>query len=178
MLKATEAAKFLIYLMQGEENDLTKTKLNKLLYYAQGHALESTGKPLFDDKIEAWKYGPVIPSVYHKYKDNAILTCDNNNFDFSKYSDEEQAIMIDVAREFGKYSASELTNMTHQSDTPWTKAYKEGSRSVEIPKEDIEAYFLKHPIKPFEVDLSKMEEIGYRDGEGHYVIPVEYEWEY
>lgn len=176
MLRAADVARFFIYLMQGDENDLTNTKLNKLLYYAQGHALEHNGSPLFADKIEAWQYGPVVPSVYHKYKDSAILTC-NADFDFSKYGDEDQAIMIDVAREFGKYSASELTNMTHMPDTPWSKAYKEGSRSVEIPREDIKEYFLKHPIKPFEIDTSKMEEIGYRDNEGHYVIPKGYEWE-
>jgi uncharacterized phage-associated protein len=176
MLRAVDAAKFFIYLMQGDENDLTNTKLNKLLYYAQGHSLEHNGNPLFADKIEAWQYGPVVPNVYHKYKNDDILTCDDSSLDLSKYSDEDQVIMIDVARELGKYSASELTNMTHRPGTPWTKFYDQDSRHVEIPKEELKAYFKKHPVKPFEVDFSGMEEAGYRDEEGHYVIKKGYEW--
>ena len=27
-----------------------------------------TGKKLFDDPICAWKHGPVVPDVYHEYK--------------------------------------------------------------------------------------------------------------
>ncbi len=39
-------------------------KLHKLLYYAAGWHLGFTGEPLFDEDIEAWQYGPVVPSIY------------------------------------------------------------------------------------------------------------------
>ena len=47
---------------------ITPLKLQKLLYYIQGMALYIFDKPAFTDKIYAWAYGPVVDSVYQKYK--------------------------------------------------------------------------------------------------------------
>ena len=43
---------------------MTAMRLHKLLYYCQGWHLAWYGRPLFADRIEAWKYGPVVPAVY------------------------------------------------------------------------------------------------------------------
>ena len=51
MLKATDVADFFVYLMQEEENELTNLKLNKLVYFAQGHSLKKYNRPLFNDNI-------------------------------------------------------------------------------------------------------------------------------
>ena len=55
------------FLAWGEHNDapLSNLKLQKLLYYAQGHYLGDHAKPLFEDEIEAWVHGPVVRSIYH-----------------------------------------------------------------------------------------------------------------
>ena len=42
---------------------ISNLKLQKLLYYAQGTFLAVTGFPLFDDAIEAWTHGPVVPAA-------------------------------------------------------------------------------------------------------------------
>lgn len=44
-------------------------KLQKLLYLAQGFSYAFNDKPLFDDDIEAWVHGPVVPIVYNEYKE-------------------------------------------------------------------------------------------------------------
>lgn len=46
----------------GEEL-MTNMKLQKMLYYQQGLHLAYFGTPLFDEDLEAWMYGPVVPSV-------------------------------------------------------------------------------------------------------------------
>ena len=43
-------------------------KIQKLAYYAHGFFLALYDKPLLDDRVEAWKWGPVIPSLYHEFK--------------------------------------------------------------------------------------------------------------
>lgn len=43
---------------------LTPQKLMKLCYIAHGCHLAIGGEPLFDDRIEAWRYGPIIPALY------------------------------------------------------------------------------------------------------------------
>ena len=43
----------------------------KRVYIAHGFSLAINKESLLDkrfDKVEAWKYGPVIPSVYHSFK--------------------------------------------------------------------------------------------------------------
>lgn len=43
-------------------------KLQKILYYLQALFLLEKEAPLFNESIEKWQYGPVIPEVYHRFK--------------------------------------------------------------------------------------------------------------
>jgi len=53
--------------------------LQKLLYYSQAtHLVMRDRKPLFDDEIEAWDIGPVVPSVYNKYKHHGFDVIPSN----------------------------------------------------------------------------------------------------
>lgn len=67
-MTAIAVANYLLYIMGEAFDDLTNMKLNKLLYFAQGHYLQRYGKPLFDNAVEAWDHGPVVPEVYTAYK--------------------------------------------------------------------------------------------------------------
>ena len=49
---------------QNAGDTISNMKLQKLVYYAQGFALAITGKPLFQEDIEAWEHGPVAPALY------------------------------------------------------------------------------------------------------------------
>ncbi|MDR1041744.1 MAG: DUF4065 domain-containing protein [Deltaproteobacteria bacterium] len=61
---AIAVANWFIERNRKESGDLTHLKLQKLLYFAQGWHLAYYDVPLFEDPIEAWKYGPVVRSVY------------------------------------------------------------------------------------------------------------------
>ena len=56
------------FLDLASEDKITNLKLVKLCYIAQGLSLALLDKPLFSEPIEAWQYGPVVPSVYHEFK--------------------------------------------------------------------------------------------------------------
>lgn len=66
--KSREIADYIILYFQEHGEPLTNLKLQKLLYYAKGWYLALYDKPLFNDKIEAWVHGPVVPSIYHAFK--------------------------------------------------------------------------------------------------------------
>lgn len=101
-------------------------KLQKLLYFAQAASLALTGKKLFEEEIQAWKFGPVIASVYHAYKDAGNTPLIKSTGEFESITDEEAQKMIRGVWElFDKYSASELVEITH-NHTPWKESYKEG----------------------------------------------------
>ncbi len=178
MLKATDVADFFVYLMQEEENELTNLKLNKLVYFAQGHSLKRYGRPLFSDDIQAWKHGPVVADVYHKFKDcqRHPITEVPPTFGLSKYSEDEKTLLVDVAREYGRFTGQALRNMTHQADTPWSRVYDPEKKSTVIRTSDIREYFDKQPgIELGEIDFPDDAFIGYRDSDGYLVLPSEYD---
>lgn len=49
---------------------LSPLKIQKLIYLIAGVYLAHYNKSLFNEHFEAWNYGPIIPSVYHKLKIN------------------------------------------------------------------------------------------------------------
>ena len=99
MIKAIDIANFFIDLSNSLEEELmTNLKVNKLVYLAQAWSLVRLGKPLFCENIQAWQYGPVIPSVYNTFK-----VCGANNIEnvFGEYnqkifSPEELDLLIDI----------------------------------------------------------------------------------
>ena len=143
---ASDIAKWFLYYnnLQMEEADadpITNLKLQKLLYYAQGCYLALKGTPLFDDDIEAWEHGPVVPSVYQEYKGdkgNGIPYRGDYDVDIDP---EDEAVLIEVYEIFGKYSAWGLRNMTH-SETPWLST----ERNQVIGKDVIKEYFQENYI--------------------------------
>lgn len=54
--------------LEGGPKALSHLALQILLYYAQGWSLCVEGRALFDDGIEAWTSGPVVPSVHEALK--------------------------------------------------------------------------------------------------------------
>jgi len=144
LYKANEVAKYLIYLSSknviGDHNEregITNLKLQKILYLAQAYFLSKFDKPLFDDQIEAWTYGPVIPTIYHLYK-----LCGNTPIidieDKSKISQEDKIILDKVWDSFGGYSSRKLVDITH-SHAPWKEAY--ATQTKIISNSAIKAYY-------------------------------------
>lgn len=46
---------------------ITPMKLQRILYFVASEYAKQTGKNLFDEQFQAWKYGPVLVSVYTKF---------------------------------------------------------------------------------------------------------------
>lgn len=120
-----------------EREGITNLKLQKILYFAQAYYLAKLGKPLFSDVIEAWEYGPVVPSVYHqlKHRGNRVLICEKDQSDISE---EDKKILANIWETFGGYSASRLVDISH-AHSPWKDAY--ASSKKEISHKSMEEYY-------------------------------------
>lgn len=122
-LNVFEVVEFLVRFFEKKMDNITPMKLQKLLYYAQGIAFGRYGKRLFDETFLAWEHGPVVRSVYEKYKPvggNPILV--DRDLDISKI--EKNEIALNVLKEtislYGIYSAWSLRNKTH-NEAPWVE---------------------------------------------------------
>jgi len=111
-------------------------KINKLLYISFGFYGAEHKKYLFNDFIEAWKYGPVIPNVYTAWH-KGILNF-SNPITITK---EQQKVVDQVLSLYGKKAPFLLVELTHQKNTPWSNAYIKGQKNTEIPKDDIIKYY-------------------------------------
>ena len=161
MANVEDVAQIIINYMNAEEEPyITNLMLNKLLYFAQGHCLAETGKPLFDDDFEAWEYGPVIPKIYHKYKvcgKHNILPADSIK-ETEVLDNEQLSVLGCVLEQYGDYSPSKLVNITHEIDSPWEKARKKDTRHALITKENIKSYFSSLNLEDFDEDERFSEE--------------------
>jgi uncharacterized phage-associated protein len=134
---AQEVAKYFIYLASQkvvgdnqEREGLTNLKLQKILYFAQAYYLAKLGKPLFQDSIEAWEYGPVVPEVYHKFKKHKSDPIIEEK-DKSKISPEDKEYLNKIWESFGGYSTSRLIDISH-AHTPWKVAYKNTNKQITL----------------------------------------------
>ncbi len=95
-------------------------------------------KPIFDEPIEAWAHGPVVPVLYHSFKVHGSNPIPRPEcIDFSIYSDETREVLDEVHKVYGQFSAWKLRNMTHE-EPPWVEASE--TRSV-ISQESLKEYF-------------------------------------
>jgi len=109
--------------------------LQKLMYYTQAWSLALNGKCLFDEDFEAWTHGPVLPSLWHRFKEfgwdsippEAIISkCD--------LSTEDEKFLSDILNSYGDLSAKHLEELTH-SETPWREA--RGNLPIEVSSTQI-----------------------------------------
>lgn len=143
---ASQVADYFIYLSsknvidEGIPEGVTPLKLQKLLYFGQAASLALCNRKLFEEDIEAWKYGPVISSLYHKYKSNLNTPLVEPSGEYTDIIDPQaQNILKGVWELFDKYSAGELVEIAHQH-APWKNFYKEG-HNVVIPPEVMRDYY-------------------------------------
>lgn len=160
MLTANQIADYIVNLSNYTiEDDVTNLKLQKLLYYVQGHYSAITGELLFEDAIQAWQHGPVIPKVYNMYKIygyNVIVT-PKQNASFSFIDNTTKVLIHKITNYYKQFSASKLRQMTHE-ERPWKETYKIGLPNLIISNELIRSFFKQSTLnKNFEIKTVKEE---------------------
>ncbi|RZL28130.1 MAG: DUF4065 domain-containing protein [Sphingomonas sp.] len=135
---------------------LTQMSLLKLIFYAHGWYLASKHKPLFKQPVEAWEHGPVVKVVRDAFKDFGKRPIDRfaDRLDLSSgefvpigfdLSLDDKIFVADVFSIYENKSAFELSDMTHEKDSPWDKVWNTkaavGRLGLRIRNEDIEEYF-------------------------------------
>lgn len=171
MAKLNDVADFYIALAQemadaGLGDAMTNLRLQKMLYFSQGWSLARNGKPLFDEPIEAWQYGPVVPPCYRWYKGFGSSPLSAVMPSRDAFSEEEYELLLDVWNELSRHSTAQLVTMTHAEGTPWDQVWNHSS-SREITKESIGKFFSKIHLPSMKDALSAIpivKPLYYKDG--------------
>ena len=158
MASAKDVARVFEYLgLQAEGTPITNTRLNKLLFYAQGHALATFGRALFSNQIDAWNHGPVVAVVYKSYE-TIVTKAEEEGLAGIDLSPEEMDVILDVWNQYQGYTAKDLVDMTHEPGTPWTETYKPNEKNLHISLDLIKQFFEK-PENKLNHALSGLEKL-------------------
>jgi len=131
-----------------QDSPLNPVKLQKLLYLAQGWHLAVTGKPLFRDPVEAWSFGPVVRSVFHRLQVHGTRRIPRGHADETLFEEAGLAreVVLRVWDTFGEMSGVRLAEISSSAHSPWRRVRShrdELDRShPTIPTESIRKQFL------------------------------------
>ena len=125
-----------------EKISLSPMKLQKLIYFTYRDYLQSTDNQLFSEPISAWKFGPVVESVYNHFKPFGSRSINK----FYKNSAGEVCVLAESSEVFGNvirliwgkyrtFSGIYLSGLTHKPGTAWHKAWV--SNAIYLKDDDI-----------------------------------------
>lgn len=140
--KATDIANWFIKKFAESGDFVTHLKVQKLLYYSEAWSQVINDEELFDGQIQAWAHGPVVPEVFHEFKQHGWNSLPIPE-EIPKFSEKTESILNQVIDTYGELPAKTLENMTHE-DEPWIQA-----RGDIQPEERCEAPIPKEKIKDF-----------------------------
>ncbi len=141
MYSALDIARYIIWYCKKQGYSISNLKLQKILYFVQANFLVNASHPCFEEEIEAWDFGPVVPVAYHEFKifgsaDIPKFVCHNADELILR---KDKALINEMVDQCAQYSASSLVEITHHQ-TPWCDAYEKYCNNV-IEKDAIKEYF-------------------------------------
>ena len=131
------------HVIAGEVID--EMKLHKMIYFCQRESYAVYGRPMFAEKMQGWKYGPVSPVVRANY------TTDGMNCDTHAVGNEAAYIVNNIIEQYAAVASWKLSQMSH-NELSWRRSREglseqdRGSR--ELLDEDIKEDAKK--IRPYD----------------------------
>jgi len=156
---AISLANYFVDRAVSEQVDIFQLGLMKRVYVTHGFCLAIYDKSALDprfDVVEAWKYGPVIPSVYHSFKHHGknpikeksvIIDVELPTYEINtkipELTDVEVKEVADMVwLRYFNFSDKRMVELTHRQGTPWSMSYQEG-KTCEIPDLYTRAFYKK-----------------------------------
>ena len=150
---ANAVANFFIEKSMKDKTPLSHMKIQKMIFFAHAVFFKKYHKPLIVDPVFAWKYGPVIQSLYHELKDYgdspitrkiSELTLSDAEKDVIFKTPEinhQNTLLLDFLtnayNSLNKMSASRLCSISHAKDGAWYKTLKSKGIDPESKNPDI-----------------------------------------
>ena len=135
-MNALELSYYIINHENSNNREVTNLRLQKLLYFVQASLLSLNNGSEFQDIIQAWRYGPVVPKSYTEFKkfEYRPIQTSKNITDIANKENIDG--MLDY---LSRFKTHQLVEITH-NQTPWQKAMIRGIGS-QITNESIREYF-------------------------------------
>ena len=125
----------ILRLSKAEGRHLTPLQLMKQSYISFGWYTANLERQLFPERIEAWRYGPVMPTLYHATKAWGRKPVPFERIgERSRLNDNDAVDFLQLALNvYGQMSGTKLSHLTHREGSPWHHVYRECGIGSEIP---------------------------------------------
>ena len=157
--KLLNVARYIVFLNDEKfKTGITHKKLQKLLYYSQAWSLGKREEPLFENKIEAWIHGSVVPDLYfyikekyNNYSQNTIIEKGDvlmgdisSKDDVTGLNNDEKVFIQEIFNAYGGYNGDDLEILNHQEEL-WQKARNNADvfepTHTEITQKDMQEFY-------------------------------------
>lgn len=135
-ITAVDIAKFFLAM-----KPMSHLKIQKLVYLAYKEYLFKYKRSLFEEKIVAYKYGPVVEEVYQTFKEHgsSVIKMDDSTEYILKDIHFPQAMgrmllakdvekivptLLEIVEKYGDFTGGELVDFTHSEKGPWNTVYR------------------------------------------------------
>lgn len=126
MTSALNLAKYIVNKCVEENYPITNLQLQKILYFIQRDYLREYDECAFEDSIEAWQFGPVVPEVYYEFCYYGAMPIENQ-YDCANDIDIKDFGLIDrIVKQKRILEPWDLVNETHKPGGAWSKTYNGG----------------------------------------------------
>jgi uncharacterized phage-associated protein len=142
---ARSVANELLRLAKLTGRSLTNMQLQKLVYIAHGYSLAILRKRLIKQNVEAWRYGPVIPDLYHALRryGSGVVSEPIPVITTDSITETDRTVLSTVLEAYCRFSGPQLSTMTHRERTPWKQVYQPNAffNNDIIPDDLIEEHY-------------------------------------
>ena len=146
MANSRIVANRLLEIAAADDNSLTPMQVLKLVYIAHGWSLGLYGRPLIDEDVEAWQYGPVIADLYKVVRTTGGAAVKGPlPLGFGGRAEELDSVQDDLVRQvyqlYGHMNGIQLSRITHAANTPWERTYTPGAFGKVISRDMIADHY-------------------------------------
>ena len=125
---AAQIANEFITLASREAIELDPLKIQKLIYLTHGWSLAFLDRPLIEEAIEAWTYGPVVPEIYRAFRsygyssiDKTLPIPDNT----TEIDEQSRRLIAEVWKTYKGRTGVQLSMLTHEPGYAWDVTRRE-----------------------------------------------------
>lgn len=145
-VRVNDAAQYLCALSGWK---LSNLQLQKMLYIADMNFVGQGYGRLVDEDFEAWDYGPVLPTLYHKCKAFGSKPVPQVFWGAADIRGTNEAWFLDTAWESLKSATpGQLVESTHSALGAWVRRYVPGAKQIKIPSQDMIEEYARRTQQP------------------------------
>lgn len=135
---------------------ISQQQLQKMMYFANGYHLARYGRPLVAENFEAWKNGPVIPSLFRLYifygsekifTTSRIQESQKDRDNLKLLNDEALHVINYTIKTISELSEKDWGPWAHSFLAPWARSNSMRTKTLVISSQSIAEHFSKFLIR-------------------------------